>query len=141
MEITGPIALYFYASLSTEDTHWMVEIKDLDPNGAETIITKGWLKASHRELDETKSKPYQPYHPHTRSLPVKPGEIYEYAVEIRETSYVIKAGHRFRLEIKGQDHLHLRYAHVPYMKETKHTIYHSNKYLSHLLLPIIPKQV
>lgn len=142
VEITGPIALYFHASLTTEDANWMVDIKDIDSNGSETMISKGWLKASHRELDESKSKPHKPYHPHTRSLPAVPRRIYEYAIDVRDTSNVFKAGHRLQLVIKGQDAPwddFMIWFHVSNMKETRHTIYHTPEYASYLLLPIIPK--
>jgi putative CocE/NonD family hydrolase len=143
IEITGPIALYFHASLTAEDANWMVDIKDIGDDGSETIISKGWLKASHRELDESKSKPHRPYHPHTRSLPIIPGRIYEYAVDIRDTSNVFKAGHRLQLVIKGQDAPwddFLIWFHVNNMKETRHTVYHTPEYASYLLLPVIPKR-
>jgi uncharacterized protein len=65
-------------------------------------VTKGWLKASHRELDPQRSTLERPYHPHTRSVPVKPGEITEYAIEIRDTCYVFKKGHKLQLSIRGQ---------------------------------------
>jgi predicted acyl esterase len=141
MEVTGPIALYFHASLSTGDANWMVDIKDVGPTGAEKVISKGWLKASHRELDNAQSKPYKPYHPHTRSLPIEPGSINEYAVAICETSNVFRAGHRIQLVIKGQDSRWEEgdhYFHLNNMKETKHIVYHTEDYPSYLLLPIIP---
>lgn len=140
VEVTGPIALYFHASLSTKDANWMADIKDIDPTGAERTVSKGWLKASHRELDEAKSKPYQPFHPHTRSIPIEPGKVYEYAMGIVETSNVFKAGHRIQLVVKGQDSRWEEgdhYFHLNNMKETKHTIYHTEQYPSYLLLPII----
>ncbi len=143
LEVTGPLAVYFHAALSTDEANWMVDIKDIAPDGSETMISKGWLKASHRELDESKSKPYRPYHPHTRSLPIVPGRIYEYAIDIRDTSNVFKAGHRLQLVIKGQDapwdDFFIWY-HVNNMKETRHTIYHTPEYLSYLLMPVIPGQ-
>jgi len=141
VEVTGPIALYFHASLNVGDANWMADIKDIGPNGAERMVSKGWLKASHRELDETKSKPYQPFHPHHRSIPVEPGKICEYAMAIMETSNVFRAGHRIQLIIKGQDSRWEEgdhYFHLNNMKETKHSIYHCDEYPSYLLLPIIP---
>jgi uncharacterized protein len=105
------------------------------------MVTKGWLKASHRELDETKSKPYQPYHPHTRSVPVEPGKVYEYAMAMVETSNVFRAGHRIQLVIKGQDSRYEEgdhYFHLDNLKETKHVVHHSEASPSHLLLPIVP---
>jgi predicted acyl esterase len=119
----------------------MADIKDIDPTGNERMVSRGWLKASHRDLDEAKSKPYKPYHPHTKSQPVEPGKIYEYVVEIYETSNVFRAGHRIQLVIKGQDSRWEEgdhYFHLNNMKETSHTVYHNDEYPSYLLLPVIP---
>jgi predicted acyl esterase len=146
VEVTGPIALYLYASIDTDDTNWMVEVRDVDKDGQEKLVSMGWLKASHREIDTTKSQPYQPFHPHTRMLAIKPGEIYEYAIEIRETSMVFKTGHQIELVIKGQDapwegkeYFRDVFWHLPRRTKTHHSIYHTPKYPSYLLLPIIPK--
>lgn len=143
-EVTGPIALYFYASLSSEDSDWMVALSDIDLDGSERVVSRGWLKASHREMDESKSKPYQPFHPHTRSIAIDPGKIFEYAIDIRETSYVFKAGHRIRLKIKSQDapwegkgYDYAIHRHFTRSRETVHTIHHTSEYPSYLLLPII----
>ena len=150
VEITGPLALYLYASLSTADTNWISEIFDIDTDGSRRLITIGWLKASHRELDETKSQPYQPWHPHTRSIPVEPGKINEYAIELKETANVFKAGHRLQLIIKGQDaawespgigqeYFRGNHCHLNNTKETEHQLYHTPEFQSHLLLPLIPR--
>jgi predicted acyl esterase len=141
-EITGPITLYLNASISSTDANWMVVLKDVERNGSEELVSKGWLKASHRALDESKSKPYQPFHSHTESVPVEPGKVYEYAIEVREISYVFKRGHALQLVIKGEDTPYEdqsspTYFHLPNMENTKHIIYHNSRYPSYLLLPII----
>ncbi|MFI0409292.1 hypothetical protein [Actinomadura sp. 3N508] len=41
----------------------------------------GYLKASHRELDERTTEG-DPYHPHTRAVPVEPGKIEEYVLRL-----------------------------------------------------------
>jgi len=145
LEITGPAALYFQASLDNQNANWMVELFDVNPDGKRRLVTMGWLKASHRELDAARSKLYQPFHPHTRSVPVEPGKVNEYAIDVKETSNVFKAGHRMQLIIKGQDspyegpeHFREIHYHLLNMKETKHTVYHNAKYQSYLLLPVIP---
>ena len=79
----------------------MVELGDIAQDGSARLMTKGWLKTSHRNTDESKSKLYQPFHPHTKSTPVEPGKIYEYAIDIRETPNVFRAGYRIQLVIKG----------------------------------------
>ncbi|MCK5429203.1 MAG: CocE/NonD family hydrolase, partial [Anaerolineales bacterium] len=103
VEVTGPIALYLQASLSTDDANWIAAIYDVHPDGSTTPASKGWLKASHRELDEAKSRPHLPVHSHTRSVPVEPGKLYEYAIEMGATANVFKSGHKMQLVIKGQD--------------------------------------
>ncbi len=145
LEITGPSALNLFASLSTTDANWHVEIYDIGTDGSKRLITMGWLKASHREVDEGKSKPYQPFHPHRQSFPVGPGRIYEYPIGIVETSNTFKAGHRMHLVIKGQDtywegpeYFREIHFHLDFSKESRQTIHHTSKYPSHLLLPVIP---
>ncbi len=137
IEVTGPVALHFYASLSTEDANWLADLYDVDGDQSERLVTKGYLKASHRELDQGRSKPYQPFHPHTQSDPVEPGRVYEYAMEFRQTSNVFKAGHRIRLVIRGQEQAFPWGGLVPNSKETQHTIFHDREHQSYLLLPVI----
>lgn len=144
IEVTGPSALYLYAAIDTEDTNWFVEIRDVDSSGSDKLVSMGWLKASHREIDKNKSLEYQPFHPHQRSILVKPGEVSEYAIEIRETSIVFKAGHKMQLVIKGQDapwegkeYFRDVFWHLPRRTATRHTIYHTPEYPSFMLLPII----
>ena len=146
VEVTGPIALYLYAAIDQKDTNWIITIKDRGESGAEVELTRGWLKASHRAIDESVSKPWQPYHPHLKSEPVIPGEIYEYSIEIRPTSNVFRRGHRIMLEIASLD-LPTYYRgisvlpayHVCSSETTLHKIYRNGKYPSYLLIPIIPK--
>ena len=142
-EVTGPMALHFYASIDTADTSWYVEVHDVDPNGAEKRVSVGWLKASHRELDASRSKPYQPFHPHTRAIPIEPGRIFDYAIGLSETAYVFRVGHRIRLSIKAQDAAwegsgYRSVSHLPPSVETRHTLYHTPEYPSYLLFPVIP---
>jgi len=139
MEMTGPFALYLFASLDQSDATWIVTINDIAPNGSATLITKGWLRASHRAIDERRSKPYQPFHPHLKSIPVEPGKICEYAIEIRETSNVFEKGHRLELVIKGQDAPSEDpiWYHLCNTRITRHTIYHNSACRSHLIVPLI----
>ncbi|MBI2848058.1 MAG: CocE/NonD family hydrolase [Chloroflexi bacterium] len=161
LEVTGPVALHWYASILsrplkarswkgpasdgvgeikplTNNTDWYLQVKDIDVDGAERLVVEGWLKASRYELDEKRSKPYAPYHPHTRDLPIKPGEPVYYASDLRMTSNVFLAGHKVRLEIAGQDSPHGLGYHLPHMAEVEHTVYTDSERPSYLLLPVIP---
>ncbi len=162
VEMTGPIALYWYASIESNSiqarswkgspvsgievleplanyTDWYLKIRDIDVDGSERCMAEGWLKASHYELDGSKSKAYSPYHPHTRSLPVEPDQVILYASDLRMTSNVFFAGHKIRLEIAAQDQVQAIWYHLPHMANVKHTIFNSKDYPSYLLLPVIPE--
>ncbi len=146
IEITGPIVLYIYASIDTDDTNWIVKVKDVDENGGEIPLTEGWLKASHRAIDPDRSRFWQPFHTHTDQPPIVPGEIYEYAIEIRPISNIIRSNHLIKLEIMSSDfsgfYMHMDnplFYHLPKSKITVHKIFHDKEHPSYLLLPIIPR--
>src|SRR5215510_9947531 len=76
--IAGPSVLTLFAEIDQDDTNWIVALKDVGPYVSvmsvregerelpkdlpEREVTRGWLKASHRALDETRSKPWRPWH-------------------------------------------------------------------------------
>ncbi|MBN2033396.1 MAG: CocE/NonD family hydrolase [Deltaproteobacteria bacterium] len=140
MEVTGPLALYLEASIDIDDTNWMVDLVDVDPDGKRQLVSAGYLKAAHRALDTTKSLPYQPIHPRQDPVPVPAGEVVEYAIAMMPTSNVFLKGHSIELIIRNQDDLLSRLGtwgvyHLPFMRTVTHHI-HFGK--SHVLLPVIP---
>ena len=140
MELTGPVALYLNACLDQPDATWIVTLRDVAPDGSSRTVTKGWLRASQRELDAGKSRPHQPYQKHLRREVLEPGRSYEYAIEIRETSNVFLPGHRIALDIKGQDTTAEDpiWVHTCNAIRTMHTIQFGGKFDSYLLLPVVP---
>jgi predicted acyl esterase len=73
----------------------------LDPN---TPVAQGWLRASHLALDPKLSLPHRPYHTHTETEPLTPGQICALDVEIWPTSIVIPPGYSLALTIRGNDY-------------------------------------
>ena len=141
-EITGPIALYLYASIDTDDTNFMVDLMDVSPSGKEAVVSRGYLKASFRGTDKSQSKPWRPYHPFKKPQPVTPGEIYEYQIEMMPTSYMIKPGDFLKLVIRNQDNLMSQFGmwgnyHLPMHKTVSHKVYFDKYHPSHLVLPFI----
>ena len=98
------------------------------------------MRAAHRALDPAQSEPYQPFHPHIDDVPVQPGKVEEYAIDIRETSRRFAPGHRLVLEIRGQDTTAEEpiWYHLSNSVETRHSIYRDRAHQSYLLLPVIP---
>jgi predicted acyl esterase len=113
-EITGPLAARLFVSSSTEDADLFAVVRVFDPSFREvtfqghtdphTTIAQGWLRASHRKLDEAKSLPYRPYHAHDEIQKLSPGEIYQLDIEIWPTCVVVPAGYRLVLSVRGKDY-------------------------------------
>jgi len=101
MELTGPLFMHLVGRSSIEDTDWIVTLLDESPNGEVRILTRGCLRASHRDLDEEKSRPGRPWHPHTRSVPLIPNQEEVFEIEVVPTSNLFQPGHRVRLEISS----------------------------------------
>jgi putative CocE/NonD family hydrolase len=164
LTVAGPISLTLYAALDQPDTNWIVVLKDVGPDVSvvtaregersmpadlpERELTRGWLKASYRALDESRSTPAEPFHKLTREAvePVPVGEVVEYRIQILATANQFKAGHRICLEITSLDvptgtgaMTNVEYIpyHVCSSATVTHSIYHDGDRPSHLLLPII----
>ncbi|WP_312026548.1 CocE/NonD family hydrolase [Rhodococcus aetherivorans] len=113
LEITGPASARVRLASSTTDADLFVTLRVRDPDGNEVslvsaidehgVLAVGWLRASHRELDEARSLPHQPWHPHTRTLPLTPGEAVDLDVEIWPTSLVVPPGYRLGVTLSGRD--------------------------------------
>ena len=138
-EITGPLVLKLFAISDQDDTDWFVFIKDEFPDGSEKILTRGFLKASHRALDIEKSKSWRPWHPHDKVELITPGEVYEYEIEIVPTCNLFLEGHSLKLEISSCDPAtNLIYTHDPIPRSVTNTIL-TGKDQSRLIAPYIPR--
>jgi predicted acyl esterase len=113
-EITGPIAARLNVSSSTEDADLFLVFRVFTPDLREitfmgaidphTPIAQGWLRASHRKLDQKLSKPWRPYHAHDEKQPLKKGEVVPLDIELWPTAIVVPAGHRLALTVRGRDY-------------------------------------
>lgn len=62
----------------------------------------GILRASHREIDQSKSTEYWPFHPHTSVDFVEPGKVVEMNIGIWPMGVVYEKGEGLRLQISGK---------------------------------------
>ena len=112
-EITGPMSAKLFISSSTVDADLFVTVQAFSPKGREvyfqgtvdpkTPLAQGWLRASHRKLDEELSNPWRPYHTHDDKQPLTPDRIYELDVEIWPQCIVLPKGFQLSINIAGQD--------------------------------------
>jgi predicted acyl esterase len=151
LEIAGPIKLRLYAASTQIDTDFIVKLseqydqseeerkKDLNPRYQ--IVTKGWLRASHRKLDAKQSREHAPVYTHTKPEPIKPGRIYCYEIAVMPTAHRFRRGSRIRLEMANGDSkvTEAVFAHeYSPDKIGRDTYYHDRRRPSQIALPIMP---
>lgn len=133
VEVTGPIEVTLFASSSTKDTDFTATLVDVFPDGYCHLIQEGIIRARFRD---------------SRVQPglIQPGRVYEYKINLFATSFVIKPGHRLRVEISSSNFnrfdRNLNTGNDFGMDDdvviARQTIYHEQQYPSYIQLPIIP---
>jgi predicted acyl esterase len=140
LEITGPILLTLVAKSSATDTDWLITFSDEAPDGRIILLTRGWLRASHREIDPERSTKWRPWHPHDKEIPLKPGIPEEFSIGLVPTSNLFRQGHRIRVEIAScdsfPDNLSAFSDTLPI--KARNTVIEGKKG-SRLLVPVIPR--
>jgi uncharacterized protein len=149
-EIVGSMALRMWMSTDgATDLDVFVVIRKRDPAGAlvpfygyngypDDGVAKGWLRASHRELDPLRGRPERPFHIHRAAQPVEPGRPTELAVEIWPSGTHFEAGSELVVEIVGHDpdrYPVLR--HDDTVNRGRHTIHTGGATPSALVLPVV----
>lgn len=129
----GPVSAVLYASSSARDTDWFMTLLELDPQGKQFRLGTAKLRARFRRSTK---KPEL----------LKPGEIYEYKLDLWQTGITLPKGHRLRVEVAsayfplfsrnlntgGHNETETKYV------KAEQTIYHDARRPSHVLLPVIP---
>ena len=64
-------------------------------------VTHGILLASHRAVDERRSRPGEPFHPHTSREPLRPGVPVRLEIGLHASATRFRAGDELRLDIQG----------------------------------------
>ena len=141
-EMIGTGAAHLFAEIDQEDTNFILRLWDAAPNGKRQLITTGYLKASHRELD-VRTTEGNPYHPHTRTEPVEPGKVEEYVLRLYPFANVFKKGHRLVVELSNCEPMADEHNallppdafHLPVGRPVTHKIYRDAAHPYRLVLP------
>ena len=116
------------------DTDFVVKLSDVSPDGVSTLIQTGFLRASHRALDDrrtrrVKGRVTEPWHPHDREhlAPPEDGAVHRYEIELYPTAKRFPKGHRLRIALYSADTPN----HLTLLKPVQNTVFGG----SYLLLP------
>lgn len=153
LRVVGPAMLILYLSSTRIDTDIVARLVEQLPQPEDDLkrgtqppsrqVTKGWLRASHREIDRKRSLPNAPWYKHTAPRRLRPGKVYELEIAIMPTAYLFKKGSRIRLELSNGDsqftEIVFHHEYTP-DKVGRDTIHHDPLYASRLVLSMLPQE-
>lgn len=101
-------------------------------------VTRGFCRASRRELDAAESKPWQPVLTGTSHQPLSPGEVVAVEIELYPHATWFAAGEGVRLIVASDEII----PSPPYRKRVDcnrgiHRIHFGGRFDSHLLVPVV----
>jgi hypothetical protein len=102
----------------------VVKLCDVTPDGRSSLITTGWLKASH-------------YKSHVQPTLLSKGEVNEFRVPLWATSYQAPQGHRLRVSIACADFPRL----WPTRTNPTIRVFFGGNRASSIRLPVIPPAI
>ncbi|MFD2638667.1 CocE/NonD family hydrolase [Piscibacillus salipiscarius] len=127
IEVTGPVKFKLYASTDVVNTDFVVKLTDVLPDGKSINVTEGIVRTN------------------TIHGALKPGEVYEYEIDMWSTSQVFKKGHSLRVQVTSSNFP--MYDPNPNTGDTlldttkiinaNQTLHMGADYASHIILPII----
>ncbi|HEV2999452.1 MAG TPA: CocE/NonD family hydrolase [Solirubrobacteraceae bacterium] len=138
--LAGPASLDLYLRSSARDTDLQVTLSEVRPDGDETYVQNGWLRASHRRLDRRRSTVLEPVHTHlARDAQPVPARRYTIVrVPIMPVAHAFRAGSRIRVTIQapGGDRPRWRFSSVD-RGRTRNAVGLGGAYASRLVLPVV----
>jgi predicted acyl esterase len=134
--IAGPSSLDLVLDSTRRDTDLQVTLSEIRPDGNETYVQSGWLRASHRKLDRPRSTAVDPVPTHRRkdARPLVDGATVR--VPIFPVAHAFRAGSRIRVTVEapGGDRAEWRLDTIE-DGTTRNTIHLG---ASALVLPVLP---
>jgi hypothetical protein len=142
LTVVGPSSVDLWLRSSAADSDLQVTLSEVRPDGLETYVQSGYLRASHRKLDEARSTPTQPVHTHLHAdaAPLPAGEFVPVRVEIYAVSHVFRKGSHLRvsLEAPGGDRVAWAFDTPPTDGQVVNDIARGGKRASKLVLSVVP---
>ncbi len=101
--IAGPSSLDVFLKSSARDTDLQVTLSEVRPDGRETYVQNGWLRASHRKLDPRRSTALDPFPTHLKSdaAQLPKGRFTLVRVPVYPVAHAFRAGSKIRITLQA----------------------------------------
>jgi putative CocE/NonD family hydrolase len=138
--MAGTASADLYLTSSATDTDLQVTITEVRPDGTEMYVQSGWLRASHRALDEDASTELdpQPTHLEQDAAPLPDGEAALVRVSVFPFAHAFREGSRIRIIISapGGDRAIWQFDTIE-KGDTRNTLLLGGSEASSIVLPVL----
>ena len=140
--MAGSASADLWVQANAPDVDLQVTLSEVHPDGSEVYVQTGWLRASHRKVDEARSTATRPVQTHLESdaADLPQGEFALARVEIYPFGHVFRAGSKVRITVAapGGDRAAWKFQALPAGDDLVVQIGRSPSAPSRLVLPVIP---
>jgi len=101
--IGGPSSLDLYLKSSAPNTDLQVTMSEVRPDGKETYVQNGWLRASHRKLNDAKSTANDPFPTHLAADAANlPADVFTLVrIPIFPAAHAFRVGSKIRITVEA----------------------------------------
>lgn len=140
--VIGGGAVNLWVRSSSPNVDLQATISEVRPDGKETFVQNGWLRADERKLDATKSTPLEPVLSLRESdvEPLPAGEFVKVTIPLYYEGHAYRAGSRIRVTIAAPNGTQpiWDFEETEPAGKTQVAITYSRQHPSNLLLPVVP---
>src|SRR5947209_2058173 len=136
MVLAGPASLNVWLESTATDTDLQATVTEVRPDGEETYVQRGWLRAPHRKLDRRLSTRLRPYPTNLRadSAPLTPGQPTYMRLEVFPFAHTFRKGSRLRVWIDAPTGHTGFWAFAPLLQPATNTVLHDAAHPSRLVV-------
>ena len=138
--IAGSSSVDLWLKSSARDTDLQATLTEVRPDGQETYVQSGWLRASHRKLDKKASTVSNPFPTHFKkdAAPLPKGKFSLVRIPVFAAAHAFRAGSKLRITVSavGGDRAIWHFATLD-KGNAKNTILLGGKKPSRIVLPVL----
>jgi predicted acyl esterase len=135
---TGSLDMWFRSTATEADLE--VNLTDVRPDGKESYVQSGWLRASHRYLSDISTE-LLPVHTHLEAdaEDLVPGQWTQVRILIMPFAHVFRAGSRIRISVDtpGASRAEWKFILADLDDQVRHSVAHSSERPTSVVLPIV----
>lgn len=140
VQLLGSASLDLWLSSTARDTDLQATLSEVRPDGQEVFVARGWLRASKRALDQTRSTATRPFHDFRQASVenLAPGEPTLLRLEIFPFAHRFRAGSALRVIVDAPLALTGDWGGLFHPIPAVNTVWQGGAYDSKLVVGVMP---